>query len=195
MTSKDWTYELIELEDAKARMQDAVRTERLRIEREAKRRAAREIADAVEEIEYKFARKLAEANAAGIPQSLLRKEVLRTNDWPTWVKWRDKADIAPQRQVIQDKIAQRAVANLPHRFEKFTYRGTERDAILWLKDKKGKTLDTPLRAYVVWDFLDFPDLDRDQEDYRKSVGYGFEEFTRLTGAIIKEHYEGKEQGE
>lgn len=157
MTSKDWTYELIELEDAKAKMQDAVRTERQRIEREAKRRAAQEVADAVAEIEYKFARKLAEANAAGIPQSLLRKEVLRTNDWPTWVKWRDMADIAPQRQVIQDKIAQRAIDNLPYRWEEGQWAGQPRPVLVWLKDKKGKNLEVPINIIVDPEHLTLPD--------------------------------------
>jgi len=127
-----------------------------------------------------------------MPLTVIQEYVLHTKAWNRWVYWRDLAGIPAERVTAG---LERDERNKQYRFEKFVYRGTERDAILWLKDKKGKTLDTPLRAYVVWDFLDFPDLDRDQEDYRKSVGYGFEEFTRLTGAIIKEHYEGKEQGE
>lgn len=185
MTAKDWTYELIELEDAKAKMQDAVRTERQRIEREAKRRAAQEVADAVAEIEYKFARKLAEANASGIPQSLLRKEVLRTNDWPTWVKWRDMADIAPQRQVIQNKIAQRAIDNLPYRWDE-----NDPEVLLWLKDKKGKLLETPLRAIVDHRSYGTPDLDSTQNEYRKQF-YTYNEFIAMTGEVIKARFEGE----
>jgi len=188
----DVTMQVIEAQEARSRMQEAKKRIKAEVRRKYESRIAEEVAERTQDAEIEFAKTLARVHASGVSQATLRRDVLRTNVWSVWTYWRDLADIEPERVTAR---VEREEANRPYRFEKFTYRGTERDAILWLKDKKGKTLDTPLRAYVVWDFLDFPDLDRDQEDYRKSVGYGFEEFTRLTGAIIKEHYEGKEQGE
>lgn len=192
MTSYDYTAEVFALQNARGEMQAAKAKNRIEITAQYKARIDNAIKEADRAVELHFAKLLKEANEAGVPQSIIRRDVLRTNVWSRWTYWRDLAEITPDRVTLDNAKEER---NKKYKFEKFNYRGTERDAILWLKDKKGKTLDTALRAYVVWDFLDFPDLDRDQEDYRKSVGYGFEEFTRMTGAIIKEHYEGKEQGE
>lgn len=88
---------VIELEDAKARMIEAKRRIRSDAEREAKRVAALKAADLIEQVEVEFARKLADAHAAGVPQAVLRSQVLRTNDWATWTKWRDLAGIQRER--------------------------------------------------------------------------------------------------
>jgi len=191
--SNDITGVLHELRAAYRAYQSAKRDHKERIREKYETVIADEVRKAVESEKYNFSSLLRDRKERfSLRVTDIQDHVLRTRNWKVWEELRDYADIQPE-QVTRDNA--REEAKRPYRFEKFTYRGTERDAILWLKDKKGKTLDTALRAYVVWDFLDFPDLDRDQEDYRKSVGYGFEEFTRLTGAIIKEHYEGKEQGE
>ena len=88
---------VIELEDAKAQMIEAKRRIRSETEREAKRVAALKAADRIEQVEVEFAGKLADAHAAGVPQAVLRSQVLRTNDWGTWTKWRDMAGIQRER--------------------------------------------------------------------------------------------------
>ncbi|QDK01513.1 hypothetical protein SEA_LEEROYJENKINS_118 [Microbacterium phage LeeroyJenkins] len=103
----DWTDRIIELEEAKAAMIAAKKAVKAEAERKARAQARREIADRVEELEHRFARRLAAANAEGMPQALIRKEVLRTGDWATWVKYRDLAEIEPERVVLRDAKKER----------------------------------------------------------------------------------------
>jgi hypothetical protein len=140
--SKDWTFELIELENAKAVMQEAVRAIRRDEERKAKAAAREAIKDRVEEVEHAFAQRLAAANAAGIPQALLRSEVLRTNDWNTWVKWRDKAEITPQRIVMTNAKEERARANAPFQWS------DDYSSLRVTKNTKGVEIVPPLEFII-----------------------------------------------
>lgn len=107
----DYTAWVIELEEAKAAMIAAKKAVKSEAERKAKKQAALEIRDAIQEIEAAFAKRLALANAEGVPQAILRRDVLRTGDWGTWVKWRDLAEIEPERTVLKNTRAEKAREN------------------------------------------------------------------------------------
>lgn len=134
----DWTARAIELEEAKAAMLAAKKRIKSEVEREALRKARETVADRVAEVEYDFARRLAMAVAEGMPQDTIRKEVLRTNDWPTWRKWRDMAQIEPQRVSVAKAKEVTRQANAATIFDRDALTLTVR------KDQNGKTLETPV---------------------------------------------------
>lgn len=112
----DWTALVIELEEAKSAMITAKKVVKADADREARRVARENVREKVEELEYAFAKRLAAANAQGLPQSVIRKEILRTGDWDTWVKWRDLAQIEPERVVIENLKRAKADAERPYRW-------------------------------------------------------------------------------
>lgn len=140
----DWTARVIELEDAKSAMIAAKKQIKAEEERKALRAAREAIEARTEEIEHSFAKRLALANSEGMPQALIRKEVLRTNDWGTWVKWRDLAEIEPERVVVRNAKAEREAAeNAP-----FVWDFENRTLTVRI-DRKGVRLSNP---WVLTDF-------------------------------------------
>ena len=138
----DWTDRIIELEEAKAAMIAAKKAVKAEAERRARAQARREIADRVEELEHRFARRLAAANAEGMPQALIRKEVLRTGDWATWVKYRDLAEIAPERVVLRDAKKERQHAEA---LAKSHFRWSDDYAtVTVVKNSSGDELEVPV---------------------------------------------------
>ena len=93
----DYTSEILDLVEARGKLRIAkkVIADTVRAEYEVK--ILREIQDRTAESEAAFARKLKMANAAGLPGGIIRKHVLKTNDWETWKYWRDLAEIEPER--------------------------------------------------------------------------------------------------
>lgn len=98
----DYTTEITALQRARIDMQAEKANTRTTIKAKYAERIRQEIEDANQAAELHFARLLAEAHEAGVPQSLLRYEVLRTNVWSRWVYWRDLAEIQPDRVMFED---------------------------------------------------------------------------------------------
>lgn len=98
----DYTNQILALQRARIDMQ----TEKKIVEVEVKQKYAEQIQHEIQErvatAERIFAGKLKDATDAGIPQSLIRKEVLRTNVWERWTYWRDLAQIEPERVKTQN---------------------------------------------------------------------------------------------
>lgn len=113
----DITSLVIEGQDARGRMQEAKRRIKAEVERKYRAIITREIADATVEAEVEFARLLRSLADRGVPQAVLRREVLRTNDWSTWVKWRDLAEIEPERVSARAAKTAKAEAQKPYRVE------------------------------------------------------------------------------
>lgn len=158
----DVTTLVIEAQEARARMQEAKK--RLKAEVRIKYEAAmnRDIAAGSAEMEMTFAQTLARVHAQGVSQTILRREVLRTNVWGEWTKWRDLAEIEPERVTAANAKQARKLANLPYRWD------AEARTITWLKGPKGE----PLREEVI-----FGDLDPDERS-----GYQ---------AVVRSHNNGK----
>jgi len=92
------TQELIaSAADAKVRMQAVKQRNRASVRHKYEGMARREIADLNAGAEAEFAGMIAKLHDAGVPQGVIRKEVLRTNTWGVWVYWRDLAGIPPAR--------------------------------------------------------------------------------------------------
>lgn len=143
-SSFDYTAEIFSLQNARGEMQAAKARNRAEIMASYKAKMELDIKEADRAAELRFARLLREANAAGVPQSMLRSEVLRTNVWSRWTYWRDLAEIEPQRQVFEDAKAAKAEQNAPYRWDE-----TEHNVLWWRTDKKGVLLPEPLRVEIV----------------------------------------------
>lgn len=115
----DFTSEITALQRARVDMQTEKATNKITVKAKYAERIRQEIADADEAAEIRFARLLATAANAGIPQSILRSEVLRTNDWSRWVYWRDLAEIEPERVIISNARDAKKRADANHRWVEF----------------------------------------------------------------------------
>ena len=163
---------------ARRRVADEVRAEyRAVIRREIERRQ--------EDIEREFAKELALENARGLPGSVIRKNVLHTEDWGRWKKWRDLAEIEPERVQIQNAKKEAALAASPFR---------------WADDYSTLTVlkygDTTLDEPVVFDMstnqinpihgMFWPDSqDEDAEREARKVAGGVKPWLKFIDAEIR----------
>lgn len=107
----DVTTLIIEAQEARSRMQEAKKRIKAEVRRKYEAQIKRETAEATEDAEIEFARVLARVNAAGVSQSLLRREVLRTNVWDIWTYWRDLAGMEPDRVTVSNAKKEREREN------------------------------------------------------------------------------------
>ena len=179
----DWTDRIIELEEAKAAMIAAKKAVKAEAERKARAQARREIADRVDEIEHRFARRLAAANADGMPQGLIRKEVLRTGDWNTWVKYRDLAEIEPERVTVANAKRERQLAASPFRWSE------DKSVLSVVKNSLGVDVVPPLEYDMstnrlvgkIW----WPDPVGGSDTYERAVRKGDRGLNDLVSAEIQ----------
>lgn len=134
----DVTSLVIEAQDARSRMQEARKRIKAEVQRKYAAQINAEIAERVLDAEYEFAKTLARVHASGLPQRTIRSEVLRTNVWDTWVKWRDLAQIEPERVTVAKAKEVTRQANASTIFDRDALTLTVR------KDQNGKTLETPV---------------------------------------------------
>lgn len=96
----DYTAAVIRLETA----YESMKLARKRVTDEIKARhrvqARKEAEAAVLSLEVEFAHALAVEHAAGLPGNVIREEVFHTQDWSRWKKWRDLAEIEPERITV-----------------------------------------------------------------------------------------------
>ncbi len=174
MGTIEYTADIVELQNARAAMQDAIKLKKSEINRKHRTLAALELAEEIQEAEIRFAKKLKEANDSGVPQSLLRSEVLRTNTWSVWEKWRDLANIEPARVLVQR--AKKLVGKF--------WRWDEDFKTLWLvKSVDGKTeLPTPIPV-INWRV----DKDGEFEAYFTRPEMPDDE-KRVLGQMVKQYF-------
>ena len=134
----DVTSLVIEAQDARSRMQEARKRIKAEVQRKYAAQINAEIAERVLDAEYEFAKTLARVHASGLPQRTIRSEVLRTNVWDTWVKWRDLAQIEPERVTVAKAKEVTRQANASTIFDRDALTLTVR------KDQNGKALETPV---------------------------------------------------
>lgn len=104
----DYTAAVIRLENSYASMQIARKRVADEVKAEFQRAIRDEVARRQYEIEHEFAKDLRLESERGLPGSVIRSEVLRTQDWNRWKKWRDMADIEPESIVRRNAKADRA---------------------------------------------------------------------------------------
>lgn len=136
--TRDVTSLIIEAQDARARMQEAKKRIKSEVRRKYEQAIARDVAEAVADAEIEFARTLARVHASGVSQALLRREVLRTNVWGEWVRWRDLADIAPERVTVANAKEARRLENARWIWD------LDAGTFTVQKNTKGETIDPPL---------------------------------------------------
>ena len=134
----DVTSLVIEAQDARSRMQEARKRIKAEVQRKYAAQINAEIAERVLDAEYEFAKTLARVHASGLPQRTIRSEVLRTNVWDTWVKWRDLAQIEPERVTVAKAKEVTRQANASTIFDRDALTLTVR------KDQNGKALEAPV---------------------------------------------------
>ncbi len=111
MTTKDYTAAVIRLEQAYESMQLARKRAALEVKSEYKARIRDEIARRQKAAEIAFAQELAIEHAAGMPGNVIRENVLHTQDWNRWKKWRDLAEIEPERVTVTNAKKARELEN------------------------------------------------------------------------------------
>lgn len=131
-----WDNEIAELRPAYTAVRDAKAIIKAEVRAKYKVIIEDEILDRVKSAEYKFAKQLADVKErSGIPVTVLQEHVFRTNSWSMWEKWRDLADIEPER------VAKNTRAS------KLTYgEWTEDFSTLWVrKNPEGNAITPPLQ--------------------------------------------------
>lgn len=93
----EYTAAVIRLENAYESMKLAKGRVASEIKARHRVEQRREIEEATRELEHEFATALALENANGLPGDIIRSDVLHTQDWTRWKKWRDLAGIEPER--------------------------------------------------------------------------------------------------
>lgn len=165
----DYTHEITMLQRARIDMQTEKAANKVSIKAKYAERIRQEIADADVEAEIRFARLLAEAHAAGVPQSLLRSEVLRTNVWSRWTYWRDLAEITPDRTVLIDRKEETRRANAVYRWDEadteFGY------ALVLTKDEEGQVIEPEAVLTNIYEeggvLVAWPDLSLHRDVWKK----------------------------
>jgi hypothetical protein len=131
----DYTAAVIRLESAYETMQLA----RKRVADEIKARhrieQRKEIDAAIRDVEIEFANLIAREAENGLPGNVIREEVLHTQDWGRWKKWRDLAGMEPDRVTRQNAKVERE-----RRYEF----NEDRTVLYWLKDASGNPLSPPV---------------------------------------------------
>lgn len=113
----DVTMQVIEAQEARSRMQEAKKRIKAEVRRKYEAQMSLEIAERSQDAEVEFARTLARVHASGVPQSVLRRDVLRTNVWGVWTYWRDLAQIEPERVTVANAKEAQRLANAPYRWD------------------------------------------------------------------------------
>lgn len=106
--SKDYTAEIVALQAARTALQVSEKTIAAEVKARYRDIARKEIETRIADNKIDFARKLKVAHEAGVPSSLLRSDVLRTNSWDRWIYWRDLAEIEPDRVTVGNAKAAKA---------------------------------------------------------------------------------------
>lgn len=112
----DHTAAVIRLEEAYWAMKLARRRVADEVKADFQRAIRDEIAKRQRDIEIEFAKRLKEESDRGLPGGIIRSEVLRTQDWGRWKKWRDLAEIEPDRVTQRNAKAERELAASPFRW-------------------------------------------------------------------------------
>lgn len=103
----DYTAEIIALQAARTALQVSEKTIAAEVKAKYRDIARAEIESRIHDNKVAFSRKLKAAHDSGVPASLLRSEVLRTNSWDRWTYWRDLAGIEPDRVLMVNAKAER----------------------------------------------------------------------------------------
>lgn len=134
----DYTSEIVRLQRARLDMQTAKKTAEINVKERYAKKIRDEIKYETEQAELEFARALKEAHDRGVPSSLLRSEVLRTNVWNRWTYWRDLAMIEPDRVVVQNAREAKARENATYVWS------DDYKTLTVLRGTDGKLLDTAI---------------------------------------------------
>lgn len=140
-----------------------------------------EIQRRVAEAEAEFARHLAaEKERHDLTVSSIQDEVLRTRTWTRWEKWRDMADIEPERVSIQYSREKRRDEGKPYRIEDGVVIVT-RNAEGPVEEFRIENVDvSQTGVYVFWPYLDGEEHDRAKAAFPGNV---MEVSTFLNGAF------------
>jgi len=134
----DYTAAVIRLEQSYQSMQLARKRVADEVKMEYRALMRDEIARRQKAAEAAFAQDLAIEHAAGMPGNVIREHVLHTQDWSRWTKWRDLANIDPDRVTVRD-------AKKAAELENASFIWSEDYATLTVKrNTKGETLLPPV---------------------------------------------------
>lgn len=134
----DHTSAVIRLENAYSSMQLARARAAAEIRAQYREVIKKEIAARQLAAEVEFARTMAIEHEAGLPGNVIRTEVLRTNDWNRWKKWRDLAGIDPDRVTRENAREAKSRENATYVWS------DDYKTLTVLRGTDGKLLDTAI---------------------------------------------------
>lgn len=177
----EYTAAVIRLENAYESMKLAKGRVASEIKARHRVEQRREIEEASRELEHEFATALALENANGLPGDIIRSDVLHTQDWTRWKKWRDLAGIEPERvsaRKAKDTIArENAVFLWSEDYQTLTVK----------KNSKGISLDPA----VIYDMGNLQKMgsywiaDTEDDDYELAVRKADESYAFLKMVTVE----------
>lgn len=120
-----------------------------------------------------------------MPLTVIQEYVLHTKAWNRWVYWRDLAGIPAERVTAG---LERDERNKQYRWDRIDYRGEERDALVWLKDPKGKTAEHPIHIVIDPLSIEHPDWISDEVPYILSLWSNRNNLLELARPVIIERF-------
>lgn len=178
----DYTVVVTELQMARSAYRKVKKDVAADVRSEFEVAILKEIGTRTKAAEAEFATRIQAAVASGVPQSIIRKEVLRTNDWDTWVHWRDLAGVDPERVTRDNAREAKLLADRPYRWsDDFT-------EVTWLRDLKNKELAKPIRVAVDFNHLHFPDVHPEDKDFAITTFGSLTKFFESVVPVIQEKH-------
>lgn len=179
-TQADYTHQILLGLDAKAKMKLARTTAKARARAEFETQIKAREKDLFAEAEAEFAGVVKKLHDSGVPGVVIRKDILGTNDWATWTRWRDLAGVEPETQVLE-RLRVEAVSNQkPYRIE---------DGVIYVTRNATGPLDEEITIETVSDatgpVMFFPDIgDREQMDRMRTAFPGAKYVTDMSAFLV-----------
>lgn len=163
----DYSADVAILSAAYDRLTDAKTVITAKIRNEYREKMREAIAEAIKTAEQDFASEIAKATARGVPGAIIREHVLHTQDWSRWKKWRDLAQIEPERVMLARTREETHKANRGFRWEE-----DPTAEIGWVfvldRDEKGNPVpEIRIDSWIVKDdrLMAFPNNDDETRAY------------------------------
>lgn len=128
----DYTHQILLGLEAKSKMKLARSTAKTVARSEFETQIKARERDLFSEAESEFAQTIKRLHDSGVPGSVIRREILGTNDWGTWKRWRDLAGVEPEAQMLERLKREELEEAKPYR--------VEGDHFVLTKDRDGKTI-------------------------------------------------------
>lgn len=183
----DYTRQILLGLDAKAKMKADRKMARTKARAAFETQVAAYERDLFAEAEGEFAGAIKRLHDGGVPGGVIRREILGTNDWGTWVHWRDLAGVESETTFLERQRRENLEGTRPYRVEE--------GKVIVTRNEEGPVDEFTLEG-LVWQgdtatvFAPHPGEDRD--NYLAAFG-DIQTLMRFLNAAFTE-YEDRPEG-